>query len=252
MTCINCGKEFFTDWRKSSKSRKLQPNCCSRKCNSQLNGKSNTSKHTDQKISKCKNCGRTLRPNNLLKHEKSCDGSGKLTHERRKGSLKGKTYNQIYGEKIALEKRINLSEKAKVVSVFCNPDFWTDERRILKSIEKINFYKKYPEKHPNRILAGNRSKINYPESLVFNKLTELDIAFEYQKRIGTFYIDFFIEIEEKIYFIEVDGKYYHKDIEKDKNREDKIKNMCDGIFIRLDASKVLNELENKFIKIIGS
>ena len=38
----------------------------------------------------------------------------------------------------------------------------------------------------------------------------------------------------------------------DKNREDKIKNLCDGIFIRLDASKVLNELENKFIKIIGS
>ena len=75
-----------------------------------------------------------------------------------------------------------------------------------------------PEAHPNRRLANNRSRMNYPERIIFDLLTELGLPFEHQKRIEGYYPDFVIGNQ----IIEIDGKYWHSD-EKDKVRDENLR-----------------------------
>lgn len=83
--------------------------------------------------------------------------------------------------------------------------YWTKERRELKSLEKKKLYSEFPEKHPNRKLAGNRNKMTYPEKVAFDWLNSNNIEFEHQLKILDYFVDFCIE---KI-IIEIDGERWH-------------------------------------------
>ena len=91
---------------------------------------------------------------------------------------------------------------------------WTEEQRKAKSEWRKQYHVDHPEAHPNRKLAGNRSKMSYPEKVAFDWFTKNNIAFEHQKRIGKYYPDFVIDNT----IIEIDGEHWH-DARKDKIRD---------------------------------
>ena len=57
-------------------------------------------------------------------------------------------------------------------------DYWTEEKRKVKSEEKKEFYELNPEAHPNRKLAGNRNKMTYPETVAYDWFIENNIEVE--------------------------------------------------------------------------
>jgi very-short-patch-repair endonuclease len=93
--------------------------------------------------------------------------------------------------------------------------YWQDEKNRKKKSEwRKQLHKDYPETHPNRRLAGNRNRMSFPERLVFDYLTELNIKFDHQKKVEGFYPDFVIGQ----LIIEVDGERWHcrkKDNDRD-------------------------------------
>lgn len=96
---------------------------------------------------------------------------------------------------------------------------WTDSMRRAKSEWRKKLHKDFPEMHPNRKLAGNRSKMSYPEKVAYDFLIKHAIVFEHQKKIDRFYPDFVIGN----LIIEIDGVNWH-DKEKDKLRDEIISN----------------------------
>lgn len=94
---------------------------------------------------------------------------------------------------------------------------WTDDRRRAKSEWKKQLHKDHPELHPNRLLAGNRSKWTYPEKVAGDWLEKNNIPYERNKRIDVYYPDFVIGSK----IIEIDGERWH-DEEKDKARDQRL------------------------------
>jgi very-short-patch-repair endonuclease len=92
---------------------------------------------------------------------------------------------------------------------------WTSERRKRQSEAKKKLYKEFPEKHPNRKLANNRSKMSYPEKRVYDWLKSENIAFEHQYHIDKYFVDFCIGT----LVVEVDSEQFHKDTDYDIHRD---------------------------------
>ena len=105
---------------------------------------------------------------------------------------------------------------------------WTDEMRQAKSEWRKQYHKDNPNAHPNRKVAGNRSKMTYPEQVAFDYLTSKGVNFEHQKYVLRYFPDFvvgnvIIEIDgedEAINFVNEQNagygynKFYYKTIEK--------------------------------------
>ena len=91
---------------------------------------------------------------------------------------------------------------------------WTPEMRKAKSEWRKTLHQEFPETHPNRRLAGNRSKWTYPEKVAGNWLDSNGILYERNKKIGSYYPDFVIGT----LIIEIDGEYWHSK-EKDSIRD---------------------------------
>lgn len=82
---------------------------------------------------------------------------------------------------------------------------WTEEQKKAKSEWRKKLHQDQPDSHPNRKLAGNRTKMSYPEKVAYDWLTANGIAFEHQKKVGKFYPDFLIGN----LIIEIDGERWH-------------------------------------------
>jgi very-short-patch-repair endonuclease/ribosomal protein L37AE/L43A len=164
--------------------------------------------------------------------------------------------------------RTRLSEKKKYnKGVFCcskckkefykgenNPNFgnkYSKKTRDLLSKKKKLFLKLNPDKHVNRILAKKGFMTNI-EKQVFDWLNNSGIEFEKQKRIGNKFVDFYVPNLKLI--IECDGAFWHKnqnkDVERDKYLLNKIK---DFVIIHLhfvdykwSKNIVKNPLENVY------
>ena len=91
---------------------------------------------------------------------------------------------------------------------------WTQEEKDAKSAWRKQYHLDNPEAHPNRKLAGNRSKISYPEQVAYDWLSKNNVEFEHQKKVGSYYPDFVIGNM----IVEIDGQYWHNE-EKDKKRD---------------------------------
>ena len=96
-----------------------------------------------------------------------------------------------------------------------DPSQWSEERREIARQQTKARYELDPSRHPNRLLANNRSKMSRPERLVFDLLTAEGIPFEHGKSLCGFYPDFIIGKT----LIEVDGARWHtpeRDVPRDK------------------------------------
>ncbi len=87
-------------------------------------------------------------------------------------------------------------------------------KKMSESLKQL--YKKYPEKHPNYMMAqkGHRTWI---EKSMGNLLDLLGIEYIEQFHIDKYWVDFALP-EYKI-VIETDGEYWHQDKEKEKKRD---------------------------------
>lgn len=94
----------------------------------------------------------------------------------------------------------------------------SDEARKKMSDSRKKLLEERPELHPNRLLAGNRNKMTYPEKVAFEFLERNGVVFEHQKQIGKFFVDFCIGST----IIEIDGEQWHssdEQKERDKKRD---------------------------------
>ena len=176
----------------------------------------------------CKFCGRLCKnPNSLRNHERLCKENPehqesswvKFNHKRgawNKGLIK-ETDSRVAKYSKSISKSMKESEKAKEHL----STMWSDELRKQVSENKKRLYSEHPEKHPNVKLAGNRSKMTYPEQLTYDWLNEHNIENEHNYHFVTNnfnrYVDFYLPTLKT--FIEVDGEYWHKDKQKDTDKD---------------------------------
>ncbi len=172
-------------------------------------------------IKKCKDCNITISYN--ATYCKSC--SAKHFNNNSKHYLNDKII-RLYQKGIYISDiciKLNIS-RSKIFSVFKSNGIKSDGRKKPYNQKykenhsrlKKEFYKLYPEKHPNRIMASRNFK-TYIELLFEKFLIEQGIKFEFQKKIGTYFIDFYLLPN---ILIECDGAYWHKDKKYEKKRDD--------------------------------
>ena len=146
-----------------------------------------------------------------------------------------------------MAEKISNNYKKGIVKEYDHKIIWTEEKRKQLSDDKKAFYLKHPEKHPNALVAGILNKMTYPEKIVANYLKEHNIIAEhnwyFKTEKFTRYIDFYID-ELKL-FIEVDGEYWHKDKQKDIDKDN------DAIIygyktLRLKPKTVITQLDEFF------
>lgn len=225
MICENCGKEHDGSYGSGR--------FCSKSCRCKFNGRQANKNgkltgHPNYNI-ECK--GNKPRPEGWKC--KWCDLIFKSRRERSKHTnevhIRDKEHPWNYGltketsEKIRANSELlkDLYKSGKIIKADKRL-VWTEERRKKQSENKKKFYAEHPEAHPNRKLANNRSKMSYPEKIVYDWLTEKNIAFEHNKLIRTKtitrYADFYLKDYNLI--IEVDGEFWHnRKIEKDKKKD---------------------------------
>ena len=130
--------------------------------------------------------------------------------------------------------------KQKLKDGFYSPwskEWWNEERKKQISDEKKMFFQKYPEKHPNRILSKNKSKMSYPEQIAFDWFISNQILFESQVKIENYYVDFIINQ----IIIEIDGEHWHLEgNEKDRIRDERLKSLGFNI-IRIKSKENIEE-----------
>ena len=159
----------------------------------------------------CQYCQKECKNQNSHRnHERTCPKNEKRIY---KNGMKGKTpWNKDLDKS---DERVAKNGKAISKSISGKKRRpWTQERKYAKSVWRKQYHLDNPEAHPNRKLAGNRSKISYPEQVAYDWLSKNNIKFEHQKKVGSYYPDFVIGN----IIVEIDGEYWH-DEEKDKKRD---------------------------------
>lgn len=116
---------------------------------------------------------------------------------------------------------------------------WTDEQRRAQSERKKKLFAEHPEKHPNRILSGNRTQMTYPEQVAFDYLTSRDIKFAHQLKVGKYYPDFVIDKT----IIEIDGKRWHNK-DKDAKRDAELTALGYKVYRIQTDENIINRLNN--------
>lgn len=187
---------------------------------------------------RCPTCGQWFSMRGIAAHIRNAHGTGQgFSMKGRPSWNKGKT--KATDERIA-KASLKISETLKE-----NPPIraqWTDEMKKLQSELKKKLYREYPEKHPNRKLAGNRAKMSYPERIAFDWLTKYAINFEHQFAFENWFVDFRVGT----ILIEIDGMYWH-DAEKDTLKDEVFKTAGFEIY-RIKASE---HIESRLAAIFG-
>lgn len=184
------------------------------------------------------------RVNNLPPHPKTpskpggwvCNLCGKVYRTRRLLEEHKKT-DKHPGGAARIPWNKGLTKDDPRVAKCGHKEWWTDQRRHEQSLRKKKFYAENPEKHPNRILANNRSNMSYPERVAFDWLVKNNIQFEHQYRLWDRFVDFYIPSMNTL--LEVDGNYWHN---KEKDDAKDAKASAAGYkTLRISASEKIEE-----------
>lgn len=190
----------------------------------------------------CSFCGKQCKNGNSHRnHERCCP---KNPNRNYKNGMSGKT---AWNRGLTKEDPRVLKGAEKLAQVLKGvpPNYiWTEERRKAKSEWRKKLHQEHPEMHPNRKLAGNRSKMSYPEKIAYDWLQQNKVQFEHQKKIGNYYPDFVVGN----LIIEIDGEYWHNP-EKDKIKDDFFISLGYNIY-RIKAKEII-ELKLKELLGVG-
>jgi len=145
-------------------------------------------------------------------------------------------------------------DTAEHCSISCSKLNTKKETRIKIANSIRELQKKYPELHPNHILAqkGHITKI---EKHIKDELVKRKLAFEFQFKLLSYWIDF--AFPESKLAIEVDGKRWHstdKQIQKDQIRDKRITDLG-WIVMRFGEKEIMDNpslVVDKIEKIIGT
>jgi very-short-patch-repair endonuclease len=190
----------------------------------------------------CKHCESERKNlNSLRNHERTCPSNKDRIYV---SHTQGKT---AWNKGLSKETDSRVAQYSKTLAVVNkgrpNTTVWTYEMRKAKSEWRKQLHIDHPETHPNRKLAGNRKKMSYPEQVAFDYLTGTGVQFEHNKKIGKYFPDFVIGN----LIIEIDGKQWHKDKEKDTQR-DLILNSHGYTVIRISTDE---NIESKLEEIVN-
>ena len=172
------------------------------------------------KILVCQNCGKEFRSSvDVATNRKFC--SKKCMKE----ALQGKLITCLY-----CGKQFRSGGKVNIHRIYCSRECYVKDatrknlfghtfsiearKKMSKSAEKRFLLN--PESHPNRIMCKRGHQTEY-ETKVEEWLKDRGLKYEKQRRIGRYFVDFFIPETETIY--EADGAYWHKNQEKDIKRD---------------------------------
>ena len=137
-----------------------------------------------------------------------------------------------HAHKTSLTVKANI--EAGIQKVYTS-EYWTEEKRKEKSEERKQYYIDFPEKHPNRILAGNRRRMTFPERVAYDWFVARNIPVVHNKKVDRFYPDFIV----MNIIVEIDGARFH-DAERDKKR-DQILNSLGYVVYRIKATDKIDE-----------
>lgn len=159
----------------------------------------------------CIKCHKNFTVNNQKSHEASCFDleTGAIWNKGLTADANPKIADKIKAGGRAAGKAMLESGNFRLVAYWQQP-----ENRKKKSEWRKKLHQENPETHPNRRVAGNRSKMTYPEKLVFDLLTEHKIDFLHNKKVDRYFPDFTIGKQ----IIEIDGETWH-DAEADAIRD---------------------------------
>jgi len=195
----------------------------------------------------CEKCGKNISKSNYTRHVDACGKPKPLKKIR--GVDFDPNHGYKSGERVAWNKGLTKETDSRVAANSISvsnamkgnapPWEWTSERRKAKSEWRKKLYQEHPETHPNRRLAKNRKKWTYPERVAAEYLDSREIKYEYNKKIGKYYPDFWI-VDTNL-LIEIDGERWH-DPDKDAAR-DAVLNTLGYIVYRIKAKlDIHNEL----------
>jgi len=183
--------------------------------------------------SKCKECGK-LKPFFSVFCSQSCGGKWKYKHgEGEKGlkigHVKAKEFAQKRDSELIIKKgkewRENNPEKVK--------KYHARQGRTL-----AEFYKKYPEKHPNAVCAKNHFFTKL-ERKIKKLLQELNIDYIHQFKVCKYWADF--SLPNMKILLECDGEHWHRDKNKEDKRDKEIKKLKpDYRLIHLSEEEINN------------
>ena len=151
----------------------------------------------------CPGCNKEISNNNWKRHESKCFGTGEYTVWN--SGLSVKNNPELADKLMAGPSQMRETVKAGITTPGRVKYICSDEGRKAKSEWRKKLHEENPEAHPNRRLAGNRSKMSYPERLVFDALTQAGVDFQHNKKLDKFFPDFVIGKQ----IIEVDGAKWH-------------------------------------------
>ena len=123
----------------------------------------------------------------------------------------------------------------------------TKETKLKISKARIKFLEENPDKVP--YLINHSSKMSYPEKLLYNKLKELNIDFEYRFQHGIYEYDF--AIPEIKLDIEVDGGTHKQEkVKKIDKKRDKWSKFKGWTILRFEAKIVNKKIDFVITKIL--
>jgi len=196
---------------------------------------------TPDGMAKCNICGKEVKPLGFNSHYRSAHSNFKMLNGAWNKGLTKETDERVAKYSSSISETFKRKIEEGWQPYFSTDEFWTEEKRQEFSEMKKEFFHLNPEEHPNRKVAGNRSKMTYPEQIAFDWLKKRGFEALHNQRIEGFYPDFLID---KI-IIEIDGEYWHNE-EKDAKR-DKILQNAGYVVHRIKASsKIEEELEKIF------
>ena len=102
-----------------------------------------------------------------------------------------------------------------------NIDYWSKaENRQKQSLLKKKQIQNNPKLHPNFLAGKSRGHRSILENEMCEILKFLGKKHNHSKRVGNFWVDIMLRPEKSV--LECDGEYWHKDVEKDIQRDAKI------------------------------
>ena len=146
------------------------------------------------------------------------------------------------GLPVSPEHRAKLSASLKAFVRKVGPRKASEESRQRMSTSRRALLEKNPELHPNRLLAGNKQKMTYPERVAMEWFEAQGIAARHNERVGRFYPDFLVGNQ----IVEIDGARWHgsaKQQEKDRKRDEVLLQLGYRVCRIPASSKIEEQLE---------